>query len=106
MISARKLGRGTLSFSVPYAWLVRAGLASLLRGPEEALPLLEQAEAASEAADMALWAAVCRRRRGEVLGGDEGRALVAAADEWMRSETIKKPERWAAMLAPGRWSGT
>jgi hypothetical protein len=38
-----------------------------------------------------------------LLGGDEGRALVEAADAWMRGELILNPERMAAMLAPGRW---
>jgi hypothetical protein len=67
----------------------------------DALPLLEGAERGFAEAGLALHAAVARRRRGELLGGDEGRALVAAADEWMRGQRIKNPARMAALLAPG-----
>ncbi len=71
------------------------------RAGDEAL--LERAEAGFEAADMALHAACARRRLGQVIGGDEGRTLIAAANEWMRGQEIKNPERMAAMIAPGRW---
>ena len=44
---------------------------------------------------------VARRRRGELLGGEEGRALVEAANAWMTEQTIKSPTRMTEMLAPG-----
>ena len=50
---------------------------------------------------MALYAAAARRCRGVLLGGEEGRVLVEAADAWMRDERIRNPERMTAMLAPG-----
>jgi hypothetical protein len=50
---------------------------------------------------MKLHAMAMRRRRGELLGGDEGRALIAAADEWMTSQGIRNPVRMAAMIVPG-----
>jgi hypothetical protein len=87
----------------PLAFLLRAGAAATRGEHERALPLLESAEAGLSAADMALHAVVCRRRRGELLGGDAGRELVAAADAWMAGQGIRRPERMAAMLAPGRW---
>jgi hypothetical protein len=52
---------------------------------------------------MALHAATARRRRGELVGGDAGRDLVGAADAWMAGQSIKAPQRMAAVLAPGRW---
>jgi len=52
---------------------------------------------------MALHAAVTRRRRGELMGGEAGSGLVAAADAWMSGQAIRNPARMAQMLAPGLW---
>ena len=49
---------------------------------------------------MALHAAVASRRRGEIAGGSEGRALVEAADAWMQGQGVRNPGRMAGMLAP------
>ena len=62
---------------------------------------IEAAEAGFVASDTALYAAAARRRRGQLLGGEEGKELVAAADTWMRSEGIVRPDRVAAMIVPG-----
>ena len=83
------------------AALVRAGAAALRRRPEAALGHLETAIQRYEAADMALHAAVARRRKGELTGGEAGRAMIAAADGAMASGGIANGERWAAMIAPG-----
>jgi eukaryotic-like serine/threonine-protein kinase len=45
--------------------------------------------------------AAARRRQGELLGGDEGRALITAANGWMTSQGIRKPGRITAMYVPG-----
>jgi hypothetical protein len=50
---------------------------------------------------MKLFAALARRRRGAIVGGDEGRALIAATDARMRAQKIVNPPRMAAMLTPG-----
>ena len=54
---------------------------------------------------MALWHAVAKRRKGELAGGDEGDALLAAADVWLTGEGITNPERITAVFAPGFPSG-
>src|SRR5712691_816976 len=100
---ARTILREKTRWGDALALLLRAGAAATRGETEQALSLLEPAETGLAAADMALHAAVVRRRRGELLGGDAGRNLVAAADAWMASQTIRNPERMAAMLAPGRW---
>jgi hypothetical protein len=100
---ARTILREKTRWGDALALLLRAGAAATRGETERALSLLEPAETGLAAADMALHAAVARRRRGELLGGDTGRGLVAAADAWMASQAIRNPERMTAMLAPGRW---
>ncbi len=87
----------------PLAQLVRAGAAATRGETERALGLLGSAESAFAAADMALHLAVARRRRGELLGGEAGRAIALAADAWMTGQGIRNPVRMTATLAPGRW---
>jgi hypothetical protein len=100
---ARTILRERTRYGDALALLLRAGVAATRGETERALSLLEPAETGLAAADMALHAAVARRRRGELLGGDTGRGLVAAADAWMASQTIRNPERMTAMMAPGHW---
>ncbi|WP_437313093.1 serine/threonine-protein kinase [Sorangium sp. So ce385] len=83
------------------AALVRAALAASSRRRGEALACLNAALERYEAAEMALLAAVVRRQKGRLVGGDEGRALVAAAVADLTEAGIARPERWAAMCAPG-----
>jgi hypothetical protein len=49
----------------------------------------------------AFYLAIARRKKGELLGGDEGRALMATADAWMAGEGIVNPARLAAAFVPG-----
>jgi serine/threonine protein kinase len=100
---ARAILREQTRWGDPLALLLRAGAAATRGEAERALTFLESAEAGFVAADMALHAAVARRRRGELSGGDTGHGLVAAADAWMGTQGIKSPQRMTAMLAPGRW---
>jgi hypothetical protein len=64
----------------------------------EALRLYTLAAEAFDANHMALYAAACRYRRGELLANDEGRALIDAAEALMRSETVKNPARMVEMF--------
>ncbi len=95
--------RAEKTWAGPVAGLLQAGVAATRGDASAAAALLETAEREFASGDMALYAAVARRRRGELLGGAEGGALVAAADEWMGGQAIRNPPRMAAMLAPGRW---
>jgi serine/threonine protein kinase len=84
-----------------WARLVRAGIAAAAGTPARAAALLAEAAADLDMAGMGHYAAAARRRLGEVVGGEQGRALVAAADSWMRDQNIRNPARMTAMLAPG-----
>ncbi len=82
--------------------LLRAGVLAGLKRPADAVLLLEQAEAILRQEDLRLLAAATLRRRGE-LEGSAGIHRIEAADAFMRSETILRPDRMTAMILPGVW---
>ena len=92
-----------LAWGDPLAQLVRAGLESLGQAREQALEHLAAAEAGFESADMELYAAVSRRRRGQLLGTADGTRFITQADRWMADQGIRNPTAMAGMLAPGAW---
>jgi hypothetical protein len=100
---ARRIEKEQAHWGVPIAQLIRACVAVNRGESGRALTLLQMAEAGFNEADMALHAAVVRSRRGSLVGGDEGRALVAGANQWMATQGLSNPARMTAMLAPGRW---
>ena len=53
---------------------------------------------------MELYAAVSRRRRGQLLGAAEGARFLRQADRWMTDQGIRNPARMAGVLAPGVWN--
>jgi serine/threonine protein kinase/tetratricopeptide (TPR) repeat protein len=74
---------------------------NLLRGREErARTLFGEARTAFEAADMAVHAAVARRREGELMPGRGGRRAVEEAERTLVSQGILRPERIVQMFAP------
>ena len=98
---AAALARQGTALALPWAALLRAGVAALAGDDAGALRLLAEAARGFDAADMALYAAATRRRQGQLLGGDAGAALCAAADAFMTGQGIVDPARMGAMLAPG-----
>lgn len=85
----------------PLADLIDAGLAAVRSAEPEAERLLRDAASRFDAADMPLHAAVARRRLGQLLGGDEGRRLVAEAEAWMTEQGVRDPDRMTGLFAPG-----
>lgn len=96
----RALDRERRPWADAYARNLRAASLCLQGNKEEAAREWEQAAQAFEAADMKLYAAVARRRQGQLQGSGEGRELVAAAEQLMREEEVRNPARWSNMLAP------
>jgi hypothetical protein len=96
---ARQVARSPM-WGAPLVDLLQAGVA-LARGRREAaVALFARAESGLEKAEMVLFAAAARRRRGEILGGEEGRALCAAADAAFSERGVRHPERMIATLSP------
>jgi hypothetical protein len=51
---------------------------------------------------MDLYAAVSRKRQGELMGGD-GQRFREDAERWITENGIVNPDAMADVLAPGRW---
>jgi hypothetical protein len=87
-----------MAWGLPLAALLRATVAHRRGDAAAARAGLEAALAGFVDRDMALFAAVTRRRLGEVTGDA---AAIAAADAAMRAGRVVRPEAIAGMLAPG-----
>jgi len=93
-------------WGVILALLVRASAASLEGDRQAAMTFLERSEAEANALHISQYVATCRYRRGTLLGGSEGQALIAEALAWAQSQRVVDPPRIFDMLAPGRWEAT
>jgi hypothetical protein len=98
---ARRLERERMAWAGALATLIRGEIALLHEDELTAARLLREGIARFDAVGMMLYAAATRRRFGQLLGGDEGSELIAAADSWMAGQKIKNPARMAAMFSPG-----
>jgi len=96
---AADIARTGAPWALGIAALLRGAIAAASNDDIRARASFEIAARDLQACDMGLMAAVCRRRRGEIVGGDEGKAQIEEADKWMRSQAIVKPERMARALA-------
>jgi len=101
---ARSILRERMEWGNPLARLLQAAVAAARGDRVRALELAGGAESGFATAHMGLYTAAARRVRGELLGGDEGRAVMEAADAWMERRGVRNPRRMTAMLAPGMWS--
>ncbi len=87
-------------YSKLLAGMLRATLAVQDSDREGAVGAFREVVALGEAAHIGFITAAARRRLGAILGGDEGRALVAEAEQWMREVGIKNPERMTYLVSP------
>jgi serine/threonine protein kinase len=97
---ARRLLREKAPYATALGTQVCAGLAATRGETAKAMALYARAAAHFEEAGMPMHAHIARLRQGELQGGDEGLALIAAAELWMKAQPIRNPVRWARMLAP------
>jgi hypothetical protein len=97
----RLVEREGLPWSAAHADALRGCLASLDGARDRASTRLDAAERGFDSLELALLAAATRRARGIVLGGEEGRTLVADAEATMDRIGVKNPARMMASLLPG-----
>jgi len=98
---ARKLERERDPYATPSAQLLRAAIAAQHDLAEQAIELLNSAAASADEADLLLHSASAHRRRGELLGGEEGAAIIAEADAQMAAQGVVNPARMTNVFAPG-----
>lgn len=65
-----------------------------------ALERMAAADRDCDAVEMSGFLAAGQRRRGEYLGGDEGRRLVETADAWLTAQRVKNPAVFVRCFAP------
>jgi eukaryotic-like serine/threonine-protein kinase len=99
--SAAELGREKAEWVHPFAAVLRAGAAAQRGDTAAAVALLHRATAGFLERQMGLYAAASKRRLGQLLGGENGTALVREADAMMTEQGIKSPARMTRMLASG-----
>jgi serine/threonine protein kinase/tetratricopeptide (TPR) repeat protein len=98
---AQQIAREKVKWSMPYVSLIRAGIAGIRNHSETAADFLKAAAENFQAVDMSLYSTTARRHLGALIDGDEGKQLIAEADEWMAAQLIKKPELMAHALVAG-----
>jgi serine/threonine protein kinase len=99
---AKAIEKEAVAWATPLATLVRSGIAALRGQTKEAIRLADHASMSFEGADMALYAAIARLRAGELDASETGKTAVEAANRWMYGQRIRRPDRFADMLAPAR----
>jgi serine/threonine protein kinase len=98
---ATTLERSGIAAMIPGGRLGRAAIAHAHQQAERTLALLQRAEQGFTDAQREGDAAAVRRRRGQLLGGDEGKALVGAAERWFTEQGVRNIPAICRLLAPG-----
>jgi hypothetical protein len=98
---AQRLRATGLGYARVWAELLDAGLRANRGDVEGAATSLRSAIRTAKKHGTELCHAVANRRLGEIIGGTAGDSLIAAADRWMREQTIAAPGPFAYMFSPG-----
>jgi serine/threonine protein kinase len=101
---ATRITRSRAVWGLGLAALLRAGISTIKTDRSTAIQELTVAEAALTSSEMMIQAAISRFRRGQLLGDETGRNLVASAEDMMHRQNVVRPERFANVFAPGIWS--
>jgi hypothetical protein len=101
---AARLDREDAAWGAALALLVRASVTAARGQHDEAVPQLAAAEQALNDTGMAHYAAAALYRRGQIVGGAEGRAAMTRAEAFFTEQTVVNPPQIANLLTPGRWT--
>jgi hypothetical protein len=96
-----RIRREGLAWSPPLATLLDAAVAFNEGRADAAERALEEAADEFARQDMRLYVAAANRRRGALVGGSVGAALIASADAWMAAQQIRNPAAMTRLLASG-----
>lgn len=99
--SVRTLKRRGMTRSRGMGSMLSAALCFAQGDPSKAVRELRAAIANFDEARAGMHAAAARRRLGELLGGDEGRALVNAGEAFMHEQGIRELEPMTELNCPG-----
>lgn len=97
---ARRIAREDVAWAPALAATLEAGLAVAAGDEARAASHLARAGEGFRSLEMKLHAAAVDLERGRLIGGESGRILRSRAGAWMHAESVKDPERLAAMLVP------
>jgi hypothetical protein len=100
---AHKLRGIPIGWAQGSAQLLLAGVRATRGAKEAARAHAREAVRAFEEGKMAMYAAVARRRLGELSaeGDEEGASAMTASDAWMEEHNVRDPARIATAFAPG-----
>jgi hypothetical protein len=101
---ARALGKRPSGWRATHAALVHAVADNAAGDTASAAARLREAVRHAEASELAPEAWAAQYQLGKLIGGDEGRELVARAEGSMHEEGVRSPERLAGCIVPGRWA--
>jgi hypothetical protein len=97
---ARRLRRQRTAWATALAHFIEAGVVHRRGDTAAAAALYAVAAGLLRGVDMSGYAAAADRRQGELLGGEEGKALVVRANALMAAEGVRNIPRMTALLAP------
>lgn len=103
---ARLLEKERMPWASAFALYIKAASARMIHDLGRAERGLREAAEAFDACHMVFYAAACRTRLGQLLGGAAGLLLVEEAEACFRAQGIVRPDRMIAMMAPGFVSPT
>jgi eukaryotic-like serine/threonine-protein kinase len=107
---ARRAARKLRKESSPWAGLLATMIDAIVENAsghrEAAIRALRDVIECAESTATLCFLPSARHRLGELVGGDEGHALVESAAEAIAAQGVRNPARWVAVHLPGSWGAT